>query len=224
MGEDPAGYDPNAGGYGPDDYDPDPHVATYQAGQTAGPPAGPRLHWKQLLTGVVLRPQQTYLQMRDYQVWAPALTVTFIYGLFLTLFGFTKEGEENVFLSSSLSASIPGLLFGAVSVMIGMLMLGAVSNALARQLGGDGIWAPTIGLAMLITTLTDIPRLLFAAFLHTDNNLVQVIGWFTLALGGALLTLMVSKSHDLPWPRALGACSIQLVALFVLHTLPAAGG
>jgi hypothetical protein len=31
---------------------------------------------------------------------------------------------------------------------------------------------------------------------------------------------MVAKSHDLPWPKALGAASIQLIALLVLFKLP----
>jgi hypothetical protein len=30
---------------------------------------------------------------------------------------------------------------------------------------------------------------------------------------------MVSKSHDLPWPKALGASAIQLVALLALIKL-----
>lgn len=44
---------------------------TYRAGQTTAPPAGPRLHWKQLLSGIVLRPDATFWQMRDHAVWAP---------------------------------------------------------------------------------------------------------------------------------------------------------
>ena len=185
-------------------------------------PAAPRLHWKQLLSGIILRPQQTFVQMRDYQVWAPALIVTFIYGLFLSVFGFEETREQ--ILDNSVSTSVPQVLMGGVAVVFSMAMLGAVTNALARQLGGVGAWAPTIGLSMLITSMTDVPRVLFAIFLHVDNQLVTIVGWVTWALGGALLTMMVGKSHELPWPRALGACSIQLVALFALHALPSLSG
>ncbi|MEW1749096.1 Yip1 family protein [Streptomyces angustmyceticus] len=188
---------------------------TYRAGQ-AGAPAGPRLHWKQLLSGIVLRPDATFWQMRDHAVWAPALIVTFIYGL-LAVFGFDKARED--VLNATLSNSIPWVLITAVMFIIGSLILGTVTHTLARQLGGDGAWQPTIGLAMLIMTISDAPRLLFAMFLGGDSTLVQVLGWLTWLATGYLLTSMVSKSHDLPWPKALGASAIQLVALLALLKL-----
>jgi hypothetical protein len=98
--------------------------------------------------------------------------------------------------------------------------MGAVTHTLARQFGGDGNWAPTIGLAMLVTSLTDAPRLLFAVFLGGGNGFVQILGWLTWLACAALMTSMVGKSHDLPWPKALGAASIQLIALLVLFKLP----
>jgi hypothetical protein len=221
IGDAPEAYDPYAqGGAYPqgDGYAPGgDHVATYRAGQATAPPAGPRLPWKQLISGMVLRPSATFWQMRDYQVWASALTVTFIYGL-LAVFG-SDTARADV-LKATLSNGIPYVLTTAVAVLISGLMLGAVTNALARQLGGDGAWAPTIGLAMLISSVTDAPRLLFALFLGSANSFVQVLGWATWIACAALLTSMVSKSHDLPWPKALGAASIQLVALLVLFKLP----
>lgn len=207
------GY-PSEPGYGDD------HIATYRAGQAAAPPAGPRLHWKELLTGIFLHPQNTFLRMRDYQMWAPALTVTLLYGV-LALFG--MEGIRDEFLGSTLATSIPWVIISAAAVALCALMLGAVTNALARQFGGDGAWAPTVGLSMLITSLTDAPRLLFALFLPADNALVQVLGWATWLLCAGLLSYMVSKSHDLPWPRALAVSSIQLIALLVLIKLPVLG-
>ncbi len=201
------------GAYG-DGYD---NVATYRAGQSAAPPAGPRLHWKELLSGIVLRPGRTFWQMRDHTVWGPALTVTFVYGL-LAVFGFDSARHD--VLDTTLTASIPWVLTTGVMVVLCGLTLGAVTNTLARQLGGDGAWAPTIGLAMLVTSLTDAPRLLFALFLGGGNSFVQLLGWLTWLACAALLTSMVAKSHDLPWLKALGACSIQLVALLMLFKLP----
>ncbi|SFF70774.1 Yip1 domain-containing protein [Actinacidiphila alni] len=193
------------------------NVATYRAGQSATPPVGPRLHWKQLLSGIVLRPGRTFWQMRDHTVWGPALTVTFLYGL-LAVFGF--DAARSDVLDATLSTSIPWVLTTAVAVVISAVTLGAVTNTLARQFGGDGAWAPTIGLALLITTLTDVPRLFFALFLGGGNGFVQLLGWITWLACAALLTSMVSKSHDLPWPKALGAASIQLIALLCLFKLP----
>ncbi|MEV6563522.1 Yip1 family protein [Streptomyces kronopolitis] len=216
VGEAPDAYGTQPGGYdnGPDGAYAD--SGTYRAGRTSAPPAGPKLHWKQLLSGIVLRPDATFWQMRDHAVWAPALLVTFIYGL-LAVFGFDKARED--VLNATLSNSIPWVLITAVMFIIGSLILGTVTHTMARQLGGDGAWQPTIGLAMLIMTITDAPRLLFAMFLGGDSTLVQVLGWLTWLATGYLLTTMVSKSHDLPWPKALGASAIQLVALLALVKL-----
>ncbi|MFI1201227.1 YIP1 family protein [Streptomyces sp. BHT-5-2] len=189
---------------------------TYRAGQTSAPPAGPRLHWKQLLSGIVLRPTPTFWQMRDHALWGPALIVTFGYGL-LAVFGFDKARAD--VLNATLGNSIPWVLITAVMFIIGSLILGAVTHTMARQLGGDGAWQPTVGLSMLVMTIPDAPRLLFAMFLGGDSPLVQVLGWATWLATGYLLTSMVGKSHDLPWPKALGASAIQLVALLALVKL-----
>ncbi|WP_329021563.1 Yip1 family protein [Streptomyces sp. NBC_00690] len=190
--------------------------ATYQAGSSPAPPAGPRLHWKQLLSGIVLRPKATFWQMRDYAVWGPALVVTFVYGL-LAIFGFDKAREETI--NATLSSAVPYVLTTGVALVIAGFILGAVTHTLARQLGGTGAWQPTVGLSMLIMSITDAPRLLFALFLGGENSLVQLLGWATWLGAGALFTLMVSRSHDLPWPKALGAASIQLIALLSIIKL-----
>lgn len=213
---DPYGQDPGYGpGPGPGSYD-DGYGNTYRAGASTAPPAGPRLPWKQLLSGIVLRPSATFWQMRDYAMWGPALIVTFVYGL-LVVFGFDQARED--VLNASMGNSIPWILVTGVAVVISGLILGAVTHTLARQLGGDGSYAPTIGLSMLIMSITDAPRLLFALFLGGDSPTVQVLGWATWLAAGALFTSMVSKSHDLPWQKALGASAIQLVALLSLLKL-----
>ncbi|MET9981758.1 Yip1 family protein [Streptomyces rochei] len=190
---------------------------TYRAGSAPPPgPIGPRLHWKALLKGVVLAPNQTFLQMRDYAMWAPALIVTFLYGL-LAVFGFDNAREEAI--NATLSNAIPIVLTTAVAMVLSAFVLGVVTHTLARQLGGDGAWQPTVGLSMLIMSLTDAPRLVFAMFLGGDASFVQVLGWATWVAGGALLTLMVGRSHDLPWPKALGASAIQLIALLSIVKL-----
>ncbi|WP_345038336.1 Yip1 family protein [Streptomyces sannanensis] len=196
--------------------DPYGEGSTYRAGATTAPPAGPRLHWKQLLSGIVLRPGPTFWQMRDYPVWGMALTVTFVYGLLAT-FGFDKAREDAI--NATLSTVLPVVLSTGVAFVVGGLILGAVTHTLARQLGGDGAWQPTVGLSMLIMALTDAPRLLLAVFLGGENSFVQIVGWVTWLAAGALFTSMVSKSHDLPWPKALGASAIQLIALLSLIKL-----
>ncbi|MFG3285463.1 Yip1 family protein [Streptomyces sp. NPDC048111] len=190
--------------------------ATYRAGAAPAQPSGPRLPWKELVSGMVMRPGPTFWQMRDYPVWGPALIITFLYGM-LAIFGFDQAREDVI--STTLSKAVPVVLVTGVVFVVGGLILGAVTHTMARQLGGDGAWQPTVGLSMLIMSLTDAPRLLLALFLGGDNGLVQVIGWATWLAAGALFTSMVSKSHDLPWPKALGASAIQLVALLSLIKL-----
>jgi hypothetical protein len=189
---------------------------TYTAGRPPAPPSGPRLHWKQLLSGIVLRPNATFWQMRDHTVWGPALIVTFVYGL-LAVFGFDQAREDAI--NSTLSSAIPFVLITGAAVVVSALLMGVVTHTLARQLGGDGLWAPTVGLSMLIMSITDAPRLVLAMFLGGSATVVQVVGWITLLAAGALLTSMVSRSHDLPWPKALGASAIQLIALLALFKL-----
>ncbi|MGW4565759.1 YIP1 family protein [Streptomyces sp. NPDC004561] len=191
--------------------------STYQAGAAApAAPLGPPLHWKQLLKGIVFSPDQTFLRMRDYTMWAPALIVTFLYGL-LAVFGF--DGARKEAIGATLSNAVPIVLITAVVMVLGLFILGVVTHTLARQLGGDGAWQPTVGLSMLITALTDAPRLVFAMFAGGDAGFVQLLGWATWIGAGALLTLMVSRSHDLPWPKALGASAIQLIALLSIVKL-----
>ncbi|MFC8233780.1 Yip1 family protein [Streptomyces sp. NPDC001981] len=198
------------------DEDPYGDGNTYRAGQAPAQPAGPRLHWKDLLSGIVLRPGPTFWQMRDYPVWGPALVVTFLYGL-LALFGFDQARDDAI--HATLSSAVPYVVLTGVGFVIGGLVLGAVTHTLARQLGGDGAWQPTVGLSMLIMSITDAPRLIFALFLGGENSLVQVLGWVTWLASAALFTSMVSKSHDLPWPKALGASAIQLIALLSIIKL-----
>ncbi|MFE7274182.1 Yip1 family protein [Streptomyces sp. NPDC057623] len=196
--------------------DPYTQGETYHAGAAPAAPAGPRLHWKELLRGIVLSPGQTFLRMRDYTMWGPALIVTFLYGL-LAVFGF--DGARNDAINATLSNAVPIVLTTAVAMVLSSFVLGVVTHTLARQLGGDGAWQPTVGLSMLVMSLTDAPRLVFAMFAGGDATFVQALGWATWVAAGVLLTLMVSKSHDLPWPKALGASAIQLVALLSIVKL-----
>ncbi len=136
------------------DEDPYGDGNTYRAGSAPAQPAGPRLRWKELLSGIVMRPGPTFWQMRDYPVWGPALVVTFLYGL-LALFGFDQAREEAI--NATISTAIPYVLFTGVGFVIGGLVLGAVTHTLARQLGGTGSWQPTVGLSMLIMSMTDAP-------------------------------------------------------------------
>ncbi|WP_405018712.1 YIP1 family protein [Kitasatospora sp. NBC_00070] len=197
------------------------NVAVYRAGgQSAPHQGGPRLAWKELLTGIYRAPSATFDRMRDHQVWLPALTVSLAYGVLAVLgIGLTKDEVVN----STFTVALTAIAGAAVGFTLAGVMLGAVTYGLARQLGGDGPWQSTVGLAVIIGWTSDVPRLLLALFLPADNLVVQVLGWVTWLICAVLLTTMVRRVHDLPWGKAAGAAALQLLALLVLIKLPTLG-
>lgn len=210
---------PYGGPHGPQYGPPDGGDPAAGPAVPAGPPPGSHshpLHWKELLTGILFRPSSTFWQMRDYSMWWPALLVTFLYGL-LAIFGLDGAREEA--LNTTAGTAVPFLLVTGVVMVLGALLLSTVTHNVARQIGGNGLWAPTAGLAMLIMTLTDLPRLAVALFLGGADPVVQVLGWVTWLCAGVLFTMMVSRSHELSWPRALAASSLQLLSLLMLIKL-----
>lgn len=217
QGYEQQGYEQQ--GYGPE-YGQD-NVAVYRAGgQSAPRVSGPRPRWRELLTGIYRSPSATFDRARDHQVWLPALCVSLLYGVLAVLgLGLTRDDV----LSSTFTVALSALAASAVVFTLAGGMLGAVTYALARQFGGDGPWRSTVGLAILIGWTTDVPRLLLVLFLPADNLVVQVVGWVTWLLCAGLLTAMVRRIHDLPWGKAAGAASLQLLALLVLIKLPTLG-
>jgi hypothetical protein len=218
-----AGFGPSSGYGPPEAASPGPdgaRVTTYRAGQRHPQVGGARLGWRPLLAGIYRHPERTFAQMRWHQVWVPALVVSAVYGA-LVVFGFADTRSEVV--NATFSVALMIVLSSAVSIIIAGLMFGGVTHVLARRLGGDGAWAPTIGFAMLITWTTDAPRLLFSFFLPSGNGFVQLLGWATWLLCAGLLSSMVRQLHDLPWGKALGAAALQLIALLILIKLPTLG-
>lgn len=196
------------------------YVTTYRAGQPHPQVGSVRLHWKALLRGMVLHPTRTFAQMRAHHVWGPALVVTALYGVLAT-FAFGDTNSQ--VLDSTFSVALMLVLTSAVGFVVAGLMFGSVTHVLARRLGGDGAYAPTVGMSMLISWLTDVPRLLFALFLPAGNGLVQLLAWGTWLYCGWLLAAMLRQLHDLPWGKAATAAALQLVMLLVVIKLPTLG-
>ena len=195
-------------------------ATVYRAGQPHPGVSGARLRWRPLLAGIYRRPARTFTQMRGHQVWGPALTVSGLYGV-LAVMGFGSTRNE--VLGTSFSLAVFFVLSSAIGIIIAGLMFGAVTHVLARRLGGDGAWMPTIGLAMLVMWTTDAPRLLMSFFLPESNLFLQGVGWLTWLLCAVLLTSMVREVHDLPWGKALAAAGVQLIALLLIIKLPTLG-
>ncbi|MEV4559898.1 Yip1 family protein [Kitasatospora sp. NPDC049285] len=218
--EDGYGY-PGPGYGGEPEYPSGDNVAVYRAGGQAAPHlGGPRLRWRQLLTGMYREPSATFDRMREHQVWLAALTVSLLYGV-LAVFALDSTSDQVV--HSAFAVALWSMAGAAIGFTLAGGVLGAVTYALARQFGGDGPWQSTVGLAVLITWTTDAPRLLLAIFLPAANPVVQVVGWASWLVCAVLLTTMVRRIHDLPWGKAAGAAALQLLALLVLIKLPTLG-
>lgn len=235
QGQGPGHYD-DGGGYGqqpPYGQEPQPpygdqqppygqdNVTVYRAGGQSAPHAGgPRPQWRELFVGLFRTPTAIFDRTRDHQVWLPALTVSLLYGVLAVLgIGLTHDDIVN----SAFSVALTGLVAAAVGFTLAGAVFGGVTYALARQLGGDGPWKSTVGLAVLIGWLTDAPRLLLDLVLPSGSAVVQVVGWVSWMLCAYLLTSMVRRIHDLPWGKAAGAAAVQLIALLVLIKLPTLG-
>ncbi|WP_052707136.1 Yip1 family protein [Streptomyces rubellomurinus] len=197
------------------------NVTVYRAGGQSTPHVtGPRPRWRELLVGIVRTPSAIFDRTRDHQVWLPALTVSLLYGALAVLgIGLTHDDIVN----STFSVALTGIAAAAIGFTIAGAVFGGVTYALARQLGGDGPWRSTVGLAALIGWLTDAPRLLLDLVLPSGSAVVQVVGWATWMFCAYLLTSMVRRVHDLPWGKAAAAAAVQLLALLVLIKLPTLG-
>ena len=193
------------------------HITTYRAGERHPEVGAARLRWQELLVGIYRNPTRTFAQMRAHQVWGPALIVSSIYGLLAT---FDLGGLRGEVFDSTLGLAVFAMVFSALSFIVAGILFGTVTWGLARRLGGDGAWAPIVGLSMLIAWGTSLPRALLTLVLSPTDGVVQFLGWTTWFLCAWLLTAMVRQVHDLPWGKAAAAAAVQLIALLLLFTLP----
>ncbi|WP_406297751.1 YIP1 family protein [Embleya sp. NBC_00888] len=186
--------------------------------QFSGPPPR-RLHWKEVLSGLTLRPLRTMDAVRDQAVWWPALIMSALGG---ALAVFANDASRKEIVDSTLATSVPALGMVIVIVPVFCALLGLVSHALATQFGGNGSPTPFITLSMILVWIADAPRLVVAMFAPDDNAIVAAIGIASFALTAWLLTMLMTRVHELPWPRALGCVAVELIALLLVLKLPLA--
>ena len=199
---------------------PPEQVTTYRAGERNPKVGAVRLSWRELLTGIYRNPTRTFAQLRAHQVWGPALVVSAVFGLLAT---FGIGGIRGEVFDATAGLAVFALVFSVLAFVVAGLLFGTVTFGLARRLGGDGSWAPTVGLAMVIAWGTSLPRALLMLVLPASNGVVEVVGWLTWLVCAWMLPAMVRQVHDLPWGKAVGAAAVQLIALLLLITLPAIG-
>lgn len=104
-------------------------------------------------------------------------------------------------------------------VLLASLTLGAVTHAIARTLGGNGRFAPTASLFIVLFWVTDLPRLAIAAWLPTGATFVQAATWTTWGFGYLLAVLLIRGQHHLPTWKSTTAVSVQMLAALALLNL-----
>jgi hypothetical protein len=198
----------------------------YRAGQpydSAPPvyaPPARRLIWQDVLRGLVTRPTATLDAARDQAFWWSALAISAICGVLAMV---ANDAARDQVVTSTLSTSVPAVLITALLVPAFCAVLGWVSNMLAQTFGGNGEAGPFITLAMLVTWVTDAPRLVIALFAPDDSPVVLGVGLLTFAATAWLLAATARSVHELTWGRAFGAVSVQLIGLLLVLKLPIAG-
>ncbi|MEU7040954.1 YIP1 family protein [Streptomyces varsoviensis] len=188
---------------------------------TVPPPPAPstkrrRLYWHRLIPGLWYRPVEILDEARDRTVWGAAILLCLVCGALgtVTKGSFRQQWDGNRQLAlGSLATVEAGVLFAT-------LVLGVVTHSIARHLGGNGRFGPTVTLFVVLFWTTDLPRLALHAWLPAHSVAVRAVAGLTWLFGYALAALLIRGQHHLPTHKALASVSIQMLAAGALLKFP----
>lgn len=188
---------------------------------TASTPRAPaakrrRLLWHRLIFGLWYRPVEMLDEARDRSVWGAATFLSLLCGALGTL---AKDSFWAQWQVSRLLA-LEAMAIGSGAMLLASLLLGVVTQAIARRLGGNGRFGPTASLFVLVFWTTDLPRLALDTWLSASSVPVRAAACVTAAFGYALATLLIRGQHHLPTHKAVAAVSIQMLAAVALLKFP----
>ncbi|WP_116214905.1 YIP1 family protein [Streptomyces olivoreticuli] len=184
------------------------------------PAAAPRrLLWHRLIFGLWLRPVEVLDKARDRSVWGAAAFLCLLCGVLGTLGRDDFRAQWRV--SPSLALEAMAIADGVL--LLASLLLGAATHAIARRLGGNGKFGPTVTLFVVIFWATDLPRLALDAWLPGGSYAVRAAAWITAGFGYAFSALLIRGQHHLPTHKAVAAVSIQMLAATALLKFPTGG-
>ncbi|MCD9141117.1 YIP1 family protein [Streptomyces albireticuli] len=183
----------------------------------AAPPR--RLLWHHLIFGLWFRPVEVLDEARDRSVWGAATFLCLLCGTLGTLGNDSFREGWRVGPGQALEAM--ALADGVL--LLASLLLGVATQAIARRLGGNGKFGPTVTLFVVIFWATDLPRLALDACLPGDSYAVRAAAWITSAFGYAFAALLIRGQHHLPTHKAVAAVSVQMLAAVALLKFPAGG-
>ncbi|GAA3190999.1 MULTISPECIES: Yip1 family protein [Streptomyces] len=174
-----------------------------------------RLWWHRLFLGLWYRPVEVLDEARDRSAWSAAVVLCLVSGVVGVLSADAFQGQWAADPSAALK--LMGLAVGCV--LAASFALGAATHAIARTLGGNGRFAPTASLFIVLFWVTDLPRLLLATWLPPQATFVQALTWTTWGFGYVLAVLLIRGQHHLPTHKAAAAISVQMLAALALLKL-----
>ncbi|MFJ9851195.1 Yip1 family protein [Streptomyces sp. NPDC101150] len=174
-----------------------------------------RLWWHRLIFGLWYRPVETLDEARDRGAWGAAVLLSLVSGGIgiLSVEAFRQQWSAN----RTMALQLAGL--AEAGVLVASLALGSVTHAIARTLGGNGRYAPTTSLFIVVFWVTDLPRLAIVAWLPTDATFVQAATYATWGFGYVLAVLLIRGQHHLPTLKSAAAVSVQMLAALALLRL-----
>ncbi|MEU8579677.1 YIP1 family protein [Streptomyces abikoensis] len=188
---------------------------------TAPPPRAPdaqqrKLLWHRLIFGLWYRPVEVLDEARDRSVWGAAAFLSLLCGALGTL------ANDSFWVQWGVSPllALEAMAIGSLVMMLASLLLGAATHAIARRLGGNGKFAPTASLFVVLFWASDLPRLILDTWLPAGSVPVRAAASVTAAFGYALATLLIRGQHHLPTHRAVAAVSLQMLAAVTLLKFP----
>lgn len=184
----------------------------------SSPPKRPkrrRLWWHRLILGLWYRPVEVLDEARDRSAWTAATLLCLISGGLgvLSLNAFRAQWDIN----RRQALELVGV--AEAGVLLSSLALGIATHAIARTLGGNGRFSPTVSLFIVLFWTTDLPRLALTVWLPVDSPFVQAAGWATWGFCYAVAILLIRGQHHLPTLRAACAVTIQMLASLTLLKL-----
>ncbi|MFD7920729.1 YIP1 family protein [Streptomyces sp. NPDC059740] len=169
------------------------------------------------MIGLWARPVEVLDQARDRGVWGAALALSLLAGVIGI--ATTPAWQSQWRLDGGQAMELAGIAVGGV--VLASLLLGSVTQAMARTLGGAGRFSPTVSMFVVVFWTTDLPRLVLSLWLPHDSGVLGAVTWTTWAFGYGLAVLLIRGQHHLVTAKAMAAVTFQMAAaLLLLRTGP----
>ncbi|MFF4604429.1 YIP1 family protein [Streptomyces sp. NPDC001339] len=171
--------------------------------------------WHRLIFGLWYRPVDVMDEARDRSAWSAAVLLSLISGGV----GVVSADAFHTQWAVDHDAALQLVGLAEAGVLAASLALGTVTHAIARTLGGNGRFAPTASLFIVLFWVTDLPRLAIAAWLPADATFVQAATWTTWGFGYVLAVLLIRGQHHLSTWKSAATVSVQMLAALALLKL-----